>query len=195
MNVLVVHCHPDPESFGAACRDAVLDGLARGGHEVRLLDLYAMDFRPELSAEEWRRHGEGWREDDVAPHVEAIRWASALVVVYPTWWGMQPAMLRGWFDRVLAPGVAFDFSPRGRLRGRLRNIRRVVIVTTGGSPWSINAVQGQAGYRVVGRVLRPHFHPFCRIRRLALYGLDHIGDVERRAFLDEVEDKLARPGL
>lgn len=195
MKVLVVHCHPVPDSYGAACRDAALDALDVGGHDVRLLDLYAMDFRPELSVAEWEGHADGWREPDIEAHIEALRWAEALVLIHPTWWGLQPAMLRGWFDRVIAPGLAFDILPSGRLRGRLRNIRRTVMITTHGSPWKINALQGQSGRRLVGRGLRVLFHPMARTRSLALYGLDTADQNVRAEFLDRIGQQLARPRL
>ena len=102
MRTLVIYCHPNPGSLVAAARDRVLAGLRTAGHEVRLTDLYADGFRPELSADERRAH----REPGVAPeldrHADDLRWAEALVLVYPTWWSGQPAMLKGWIDRVWA---------------------------------------------------------------------------------------------
>lgn len=196
MKVVVVYTHPCGESLVAAARDAALRGLELGGHEVRLLDLYDEGFRPELGLEEWRGHADGRRDPDCDHHIEALRWAEALVLVYPTWWGMQPAMLRGWFDRIWTTGVAYDIGggPTG-ITGRLRNLRRLVVVTTHGSSKWQNVLQGESGKRLVGRGLRVLCHPLARTRWIALYGVDGCGHDERTAFLERVERRLARPGL
>lgn len=46
-------------------------------------------------------------------HAEALAWCDALIFVYPTWWQGLPAMLKGWLDRVLLPGIAFDLPAGG----------------------------------------------------------------------------------
>src|SRR5690606_21899281 len=99
---------------------------------------------------------------------------------HPTWFGSAPAMLKGWFDRVLTNGVAFERRPgEGRIRSRLRNIRRIVVVTSHGSGRVMNAVQGEPGKRLVHRGLRSMCHPLCRTKWLALYGVDR-GDAAAR---------------
>jgi len=195
VKALVVFCHPSAESFAAECRDRVLAGLRAGGHEVRLRDLYVEGFRPELSAWE-REHQFSPAEDkpDIADHAADLRWCDTLVLVYPTWFSAQPAMLKGWIDRVWVNGVAYDL-PEGsnRIRGRLRNIRRIVVVTTHGSSKFVNSLQGESGKRVVSRGLRLLCHRFARVRWIALYGIDRCTDAERRAFLDKVEQRLTAP--
>jgi NAD(P)H dehydrogenase (quinone) len=193
VRALVVHCHPLPTSFAAACRDRVLEGLRSGGHEVRLRDLYAEDFRPELTA--WERQQQfapAADKPDIAAHADDLRWCDTLVLVYPTWFSAQPAMLKGWFDRVWVNGVAYDL-PDGsnRIRGRLGNIRRIVVVTTHGSSKSMNMLQGESGKRVISRGVRVLCHPLTRVRWIALYGIDRCTDDDRTAFLDKVRRRLA----
>lgn len=186
--VLVVHCHPDPASFVAACRDRVLAGLAHAGHEVRVNDLYADGFDPVLSALERRRHLVPGADPSLDRYVEDLRWCDTLVLVHPTWWSGQPAMLKGWIDRVWASGVAWEL-PAGasRLRPLLRNVRRIVVVTTHGSSKLVNAFEGEAGKRTASRSLRVLCHPRCRTRWWALYGLDR-ADARRRArHLEQLE--------
>ena len=196
MRALVVYCHPCEESLVAAARDAAVRGLEAGGHDVRLIDLYAEEFRPELAADEWRGHAEGVRDDDCEPHFEALRWAEAIVFVYPTWWGMQPAMLRGWLDRVWTTGVAYDITgDLTGIAGRLKHIRRLVVITTHGSSKLQNSLQGESGKRLVGRGLRVLCHPLARTRWIALYGVDACSDQERRDFLSRVERRLSRRRL
>jgi putative NADPH-quinone reductase len=193
VRTLVVHAHPRADSFAAAVRDRVLAGLHAGGHDIDLLDLYTEGFEPCLSADEWRAHQTGIvaKPDDVKAQAARLTRAQALVLVYPTWWGAQPAIMKGWLDRVWVDGVAYTL-PVGahRVRPLLRDVRRLAAVTTHGSPKWINAIEGEPGKRLVLRQMRSLCHPLVRTTWLALYGLDRSGDAERRAFLDKVERKL-----
>ena len=102
-------------------------------------------------------------------------------------------MLKGWIDRVWVRGVAWEL-PDGatRLRPLLRNVRRIVAVTTHGSSKWMNALEGEAGKRVVTRSLRVLCHPACRTSWIALYGVDHASPEQRTRFLERVERRLAR---
>ena len=100
-------------------------------------------------------------------------WCDTLVLVYPTWWSGQPAMLKGWMDRVWVNGVAWDLptGPTG-CDPRLTNVRRLVAVTTHGSSKLVNAVEGEAGKRTLTRSLRSMCHPLARTTWIAMYGVD-----------------------
>jgi putative NADPH-quinone reductase len=193
MRTLVVHCHPNPASFVAAARDRVLAGLVAGGHDVRLTDLYADGFRPELSRGEWSSH----RQPGVAPELERsaddLRWAEALVLVYPTWWSGQPAMLKGWIDRVFACGVAWE-RPVGARRPRplLTDLRRIAVVTTHGSSKWVNALEGESGKRTAFRSMRAVCRPRVRTSWTAIYGLDRATADRRTAWLETVEQRFRR---
>lgn len=194
MKVLVIHAHPSRDSFNTAVCDRVLEGLDKGAHEVRLRRLYDEGFDPRLTAAEWTGHLEPpTTKSHLASHFEDLRWCEALVLVYPTWWGAQPAMLKGWMDRVWVSGVAWEL-PDGadRLRPILTNVRRLVAVTTHGSSRCINAVQGAPGRRIVRRALRVICHRRCRTRWIALYGLDRSKPAKRVAFLERVEKTFTR---
>lgn len=193
MKVHVVHCHPVPDSFGAECRDRVLAGLQAAGHEVRLLDLYAEGFTPELSAWEREHHLDDPSEKpDIARHAADLQWCDALVLVYPTWFSGQPAMLKGWIDRVWVSGVAYELpNGSGVIRPKLTNIKRLVVVTTHGSTKFVNVLQGEGGKRVVFRALRVLCHRFARSTWIALYGLDVAPASKRAEFLERVERKMA----
>jgi NAD(P)H dehydrogenase (quinone) len=192
--VWVVSCHPLPDSFTSATRQRVLQGLAIAGHHVRHTDLYAEGFDPALSADEHRHHlDDPDTKPGIAPYVDLLRWCDTLVFVYPTWWTGQPAMLKGFIDRVFVNGVAWDL-PEGadRLRPRLRHIRRIVVVTTHGSSKWVNALEGEAGKRIVTRALRVLCHPLARTTWIALYDIDHAGNARRGRFLDRVEARCSR---
>lgn len=188
MRVLVVFCHPDPDSFVAAARDRALTGLEQAGHDVRLTDLYAEGFEPAMTCAERRAHKEPGVAPELQRHADDLAWAEALVLVYPTWWSAQPAMLKGWIDRVWVAGVAWEL-PTGKnvLRPMLRQVRRIVVVTTHGSPKWLNALEGEAGKRTVTRSLRAMCSRRTRTTWCALYGLDTCDAAKRTAFLDRVE--------
>jgi putative NADPH-quinone reductase len=190
---LVVYCHPSSTSFAAAARDRVVAGLEASGTRVRLTDLYGEGFTPELSADEHAAHLDPGVDPSIASHAENLMWCDTLVLVYPTWWSGQPAMLKGWFDRVWASGVAWELPEEAnRLAPRLRNIRRIVAVTTHGSPKHVNMIQGESGKRTMTRSLRAMCHPLCRTSWLALYNIDRCSESERLMFLDRVEQLFRR---
>ena len=194
MNVYVVYCHPDPESFTAAVRQRAVDALRASGHEVRISDLYADDFEPAMSLQELLDYGApSDRNQQIAAYCEDLRWCEALVLIYPTWWSGQPAMLKGWLDRVLVRGVAWEL-PEGAsgLTPRLTNVRRLVAITSHGSSKLLNIVEGETGRAVVRRSVRVLCHRFARTTWLALYGIDRSTAEERAAFLDRVDRRMRR---
>ena len=195
MKVLLAYAHPQPDSFVAAVRASAVAGLRAAGHEVDLLDLDAEGFEPRLPLHEWRAQQQRRppMASDVLAHAERLRRAEALVLVYPTWWGAQPAIMKGWLERVWVDGVAFHRAPgTRRASAGLRNIRRLVAITTHGSPKRVNAIEGEPGKRIVLRQMRALCHPLVRTRWLALYGVDQSDDAARRTFLRKVERSMAR---
>lgn len=194
MNVYVVYCHPDPQSFTAAVRDRAVKSLRAGGHDVRVSDLYADEFEPAMTLDERLAHAvSAERKPEIAAYGEHLRWCDTLVLIYPTWWSGLPAMLKGWLDRVLVRGVAWELVGNStRIRPRLTNVRRLVCITSHGSSRLINALEGQTGRRIVGRAVRLLCHRFARTTWLALYDIDRASAADRSAFLDVVERRLRR---
>ncbi len=194
MNVLVVGAHPVAESYSNHLRDRAVAALLSAGHQVRVTDLYAEGFEARLSRAEHRaHHADPSTKAVIAGHADDLRWATALVLVYPTWWSGPPAIMKGWIDRVWVEGVAYTL-PQGsaRVRANLRHIRRLAVVTTHGSSWWVNALEGQVGRLLALRSLRLLCHPRARRRWLALYGMDRAGDASRSAFAARVERAMAK---
>ena len=190
---LVVVCHPRPDSLTRAAAERVLAGLARAGHEVRIIDLDREDFDPVLRLAEVQGHlGDPTDRPELAEHVEALRWARRLVLVYPTWFSGQPARLKGWFDRVWMHQVAFVLPPgANRIKGRLHNIRRIDVVTSHGSTRRLNLLQGNSGRIRVRRTLRVLCHPRCRTTWTAVYDVDNLSRDQIAAWLERVERRFA----
>lgn len=194
MRLLVVSCHPDPQSYGAALRAAAVAALRDAGHELREIDLYAQAFDPVLSTEERRSYLEDTEKNiaGVAGHVEALRWAEGWVAIYPTWYYGPPAMLKGWLERVWLPGVAFDVAKArlGTISGRLGHIKLFVGITTSGSPWWWLKVIGDPGRSLFMKGLKPLYARGCRMRWLQLFQMNHASAVERERFLARVRREL-----
>jgi len=115
MKVLVVYCHPSPSSFTHQVFRCFLEGLSDAGHEYILSDLYAMDFRTDMSEEEYLRETY-YRSDlpvpeDVAAEQRKIETSDAIAFIYPVFWTEAPAKLVGWFDRVWTTGYAYTPEP------------------------------------------------------------------------------------
>ena len=194
MRVLVIYAHPLADSFAAALHQAIVAALRRSGHEVDDCDLYAEGFEPVLSPAERRDYNTPTPDlTGVADHVARLRAAEALVLCFPTWWYGMPAILKGYFDRVWAQGVAFHLPEGGgAILPGLANIRKLWVVTTYGAPWwlirlvlrdPVRAVILGGLARLCGRRVETRF--------LALYNIDAASRARCAAFLARVERAFA----
>ncbi len=136
MHVLVVVAHPHARSLTRALATEFTHGLKARGHSFELLDLYAEDLSPVVSAVEYA----GWEQKKVPTQVAAyqgrLRAAQGLALAYPIWWASPPALLQGWLQRVLTAGFAFDHVD-GRPTGLL-NHKVQLIVNIGSRDPSLN---------------------------------------------------------
>ncbi len=136
MKVSVILAHPRPGSFNHAIAAAAAQTLQSGGHEVRFHDLYAERFDPLLTPRE-----ETGRQPSLPPlvqrHCEEISQARGIIVVHPNWWGQPPAILKGWIDRIMRPGVAYRFLEGDQGEGvplGLLQARAALVFTTSNTP-------------------------------------------------------------
>jgi NAD(P)H dehydrogenase (quinone) len=195
MRVLVVHAHPSPTSFSRALCAAAETALQEAGHAVTVVHLDEEGFRPAMSAaERTAYHSETPILDPhVERHAHLVRHAEALVFVYPTWWAGPPAVLKGWLERVLVPGVAFHLDPTtNKVRADLRHVRHLVGISTYGSSRLYVRVLSDPGRRTIMRALRMLCRRRCRRTWLALYGMDTSTPEQRDAFLSIVTARLGR---
>jgi putative NADPH-quinone reductase len=195
MRLLFVHAHPVPESLNTALRGVAVETARAQGHEVRVIDLCAEGFNPVMSTEERRSYTENVPiPADLVPHVDALRWADGLILIYPTWWYAQPAILKGWIDRVWRPGIAFSLHDEGqRLRPALTNIGLIGVITSFGSPWWFwTFLMGAPGSKIILRGLR-----YCTNRRtktfwLGLHAIDDQTELACSRYIDRVRARIAR---
>jgi NAD(P)H dehydrogenase (quinone) len=191
MRILYLYCHPLPESFHAAIKARALAALAEAGHEVDLLDLYAEKFDPVLS-EEARRHYHDTSRNraGLESYIARLTAAETLIVQFPTWCFGVPAMLKGYLDRMIMPGVAFDLSDPAQVKPLLGNIKRIVGIVTYGRPRYMALWMSDPPRKIVRRYLRWFTGGRARTDYHALYHLNMATLEQRTAFMDRVERAL-----
>ncbi|MDV9042906.1 NAD(P)H-dependent oxidoreductase [Stenotrophomonas sp. RAC2] len=157
-SILILLGHPDRDSLCGALAQLYATAAANAGHRVRLLALGELEFDPVL------RHG--YRqvqplEPDLQDAADAIKACDHLVLVYPTWWGGMPALLKGFFDRVLLPGYAFRYRRDSVWWDRLLAGRSARVITTLDTPlWYYRWIYRDPGITQ----LRAPLLEFCGIR-------------------------------
>jgi putative NADPH-quinone reductase len=131
--VLVLDGHPDGASLCAGLAKAAAEAAQARGAEVRLMQLSAMRFDPNLA------HGYKSRMDhepDLAAFLDSLRWCDTFILVHPMWWGAAPAKLKGLIDRAFLPGIAFAYEGDGHFPKKLLEGRTArVLITADTPPW------------------------------------------------------------
>jgi NAD(P)H dehydrogenase (quinone) len=193
MRVLYVYCHPLRGSFHASIRDAALAGLKASGHEVDLLDLYQERFDPVLTEEGRRHYHEVPRNRlGLENYIARLEQAEAIIMQFPTWCFGMPAMLKGFCDRLLLPGVALDLADPAHVKPMLIRIRRIVGVVTYGRPWYMAKWMGDPPKKMVTRYLRWFTAGVARADYFALYHMNVATEAQRAAFIARVAAAMRR---
>ena len=194
MRAVVVLAHPNPTSLNHTIAARVVATLEAGGHSAILHDLYAEGFAATMSTGEREAyHGDEPAIDPlVREHIADITAADTLIFVYPTWWSTMPAILKGWLERVMVPGVGFVFDATGRVRPGLTQVRRLVGISTyGSSRWYVRLINDN-GRRTIKRALRMSTGWRTKATWLPLYAVDTSTVDEREAFVARVIATVSR---
>lgn len=190
MRVLVIYAHPVADSFSSALHDLVVTTLNGGGWEVDDCDLYREGFDPVLSTEERvGYHDFPGNTATIRGYVDRLTRTDALVLVFPVWIYGFPAILKGFFDRVCVPGVAFRLE-NGKVFPNLDNVRKLAAVTTYGGTRMRALLAGDPPRKIVGRSVRY----YCRnasLDYLALYDMNRADQTARERFLKKVAIRMA----
>jgi NAD(P)H dehydrogenase (quinone) len=193
MKLSLILAHPDPGSFNHAIAETARQTLQRHGHTVFFHDLYAEGFDPVLPAHEIPKGAP--IPPEIAEHCAELASADGIIIVHPNWWGQPPAILKGWIDRVIRPGVAYEFlegdSGEGVPIGLLR-AEMALVFNTANTP-------DEREMRVFGDPLETLWkncifdlcgvNGFCR----RVFGVVVTSTAEQRAaWLKEVTDTIGR---
>ena len=208
MRTLIVYAHPEPTSFTGALKDRATSALRSAGHEVEISDLYGEGFNPVAGRHDFTTVADAKRfhyqteQDhaaksngfaaDLAREQARLMRADFMIFLFPIWWGGLPAILKGWFDRVLAYGVAYADGKRYE-QGYFVGRRGLIGVTTGGTQERFSAT---GVYGEMGDVLYPVRR--CMLEYLGLevpepfvaYAAPRIEPAAREAYLVAWEARL-----
>ncbi|MCD9198267.1 NAD(P)H-dependent oxidoreductase [Aeromicrobium wangtongii] len=192
-HLVLLLAHPRPDSYCHALAERIGEQLVERGHEVRSHDLYAERFDPILTSYESHTSGpdiEGAlaREEDplIALHREELRQASGLAIVHPNWWGMPPAILTGWIDRVVVPGVAYRLKDATGRPEPLAPIERLLVINTSDTTDEREELlYGDPLASIWGRCVAPYLGS-PQVTRRVLRPVSSASDEQRAAWLDEV---------
>ena len=186
MNILIINGHPDKESFVSALFNKYVENINQSKHEVKVLNLAEMKFDPVL------RFGLRKRMDpdkEIELSQELIKWADHFVLFYPIWFGAVPSLLKGWFERVFMPGIAYNmdgFRIKKLLKGKTSHL-----VITSGSPVFFQVLTGNIELKTMKRLLG-----FCGIKTILVDRLGMVKEeyqkVEKREMFLEHIAKRAR---
>lgn len=208
MKVLIVYAHHEPQSFSAALLQRSRETLLAEGHEVRVSDLYAMNFNPVASVDDFaerrfpdtlqydREQKYAWERDgfspDIKAEIEKVLWCDFLILQFPLWWYSVPAILKGWIDRVFVNGVAYGKGMRmdmGGLKGR-----RAMLSMTTGCYADMVAPDGLLGDL---DVVMWHLHAgtlaytgFKVLPPFAAWSIHYTSDQERARYLDDYAARM-----
>ena len=179
MKISIILAHPIAGSFNHAIASRAVKVLKRNGHDVFFHDLYQERFDPVLTGAEISKGAS--LPPAIELHCEEIAMADGIVVIHPNWWGQPPAILKGWVDRVIRPGVAYEFLegdrgdgiPKGLLRARAS-----LIFNTSNTP-------AERESRVFG-------DPLETLWKNCVFGLCGVGNVYRKTFTVVVTSAAAR---
>lgn len=185
-NVLIIYAHPGEGSFNHALLNRIAGTVTANGHACKVLDLYAMDYNPVMTAAE----AKGNISDDTRQYQQMIANATDIVFIFPVWWFRSPAILEGFIDKVFTPKFAYRFKPLIGTYGMpvpLLSDKKVTAFITHGAPalpvklLYLNAVK----YRFLLGFLSFCFNLFrCKI--IQLWSVPFISDAKRKKYLIKV---------
>lgn len=161
MNILYVFAHQEAKSFNSTLKEAAITHLEKKGHAVRLSDLYAMEFKPVLDRtdflqpertdvfnpflEQMNASKKGTFAPDIMTEMEKVKWADLLIFQFPIYFTNMPAILKGWIDRVFAPGFAFNPATQSAYETGLLKGKKAMIITSAGAEEEWYSEGGQHG--------------------------------------------------
>ena len=178
MRILLIVAHPNKTSFNHAIARTCSEALTERGHEVMAHDLYEERFSPILPYDEFAR--EAALPPEIQRHCDEVAQADGIIIIHPNWWGQPPAILKGWVDRVIRPGVAYEFlegdKGEGVPRGLLKAKCALVFNTSNTATAREKAVFGD---------------PLEAIWRNCVFDLCGVPDIHRRMFNVVVTSSLA----
>ncbi len=213
MNVLFIYAHDDPSSFIAAMHNRALSFFEKSGHTVVVSDLYASGFQAVAAKWDFKVSGGAHQNymleqkrvadsgdvnafaEDIKQEIEKVRHADLILFEFPLWWSAPPAIMKGWFDKVFALGVAWDSNHR--YKNGLLSGKKALILTGAGDPGDLYSSSG-----LHGATIEQHLYPLLHstiahagidvLKPFIVTGLTTADDEERQTQLNKLEEYLKK---
>lgn len=193
IRALVVSCHPLEHSLCAGLAAVVIEELNLAEADVFHVDLYDSDFNPVMPARQRQSYFSGSCDmSGLEVQTKLLEQADLLVLVFPVWWSGFPALLKGWFDRVWVPGVAYeDMGSTKSIKPGLTQLKNCIVVNTMGSPWWMDCfVLGQPLRKTMARGLIGPCTSGCKLRQLTLYNAQEVDAARSSRFKRKVRNAV-----
>lgn len=185
--VTILFSHPWHGSFNKAILDTIIKKYEKENIAYQVIDLNKDNFNPTMTEGELALYSRGEYKDPlVGKYQEMLRKTTELVVVYPMWWMTVPAILKGFFDKVMLYGFAYNYE--GGWNGLLTQIKKATVITTSEQLTSNFA---QSGDPVNDFILNSLYS--VGITNAVWYNCERItaaGDDERKKFLEIIEQNV-----
>lgn len=189
--ILVINAHPKPGSYCSALAQSYAKGASQSGHHTLLLNLFELKFNYDQL--------NGLKQDQVLENdllhaQEKLKWANHIVIVHPVWWGSVPAILKGFFDRILLSGFAFQYHQKGPWWDKLLAGRSARIIYTSDSPsWFYKWLMKEPSVKQV----KERTLEFCGIKPVKLTSIGNLrflNETQRLKWLSKIE-QVGKTGL
>ena len=193
MNCLIVTTHPLNDSLCKALSKHVIKKIEEKGYEIEVEDLYAKNFEPALTIAERESYYSGdFNQSELSEQIKKLKKAETLILLFPTWWFSFPAMLKGWFDRVWCPGVAYNHaSDLGAIKPLLDNLENVLVITTLGSPWWVDKlIMRQPVKKVIKTALLGTCAKNSKLKFLSLYNSEELNNQKVLTFKHKIDKAI-----
>ena len=216
MKILIVYANPEPQSLNGSLKDFAVARLEQAGHSVQVSDLYAMQWKATLDAEDSTQlvpgerfdpsraseqaYANGHQSADITREQDKLKWADAVILQFPLWWFTMPAILKGWIDRVYAYGFAYGVGEHSEQRwgerygeGSMAGKRAMLMVSTGGweshySPRGINGPIDDLLFPIQHGVL--YYPGFDVVPPFVIHRTGRVDAVRYASICDELGQRL-----
>lgn len=193
MKALIIYTHPWEKSYNHAVLQTVVQSLEANGHEIDIIDLYLDNFNPVLPASDLALYSKGeCRDPKIKQYQERLNRADHLFFIFPVWWYDLPAILKGFLDRVLLKGWAYEYASSGIPKGLLGFVRTTTVISTMKSPaWYYRLLYNgaiKAGF-IKGTL------KFCGLKKIKWFNICNIegmGKINREKRLKTIETYISK---
>jgi putative NADPH-quinone reductase len=205
MKVAIVFNHPYEGSFCNAILQSVIAGIQKAGNEADVLHLDNDQFNPVMSATDLKRftqmkynaQSEHYLQPSDDPQVldykKRLEAADHLVFIFPIWWELMPALTKGFIDRIIFPGIAYQYEKENKMVRRLP-IKSVTVITTMNTPALL--------YRIIFRNAIRHAlftGTFWKLgyknrKWISLNMVKFVSTEKRKKWLAQIEERFYRVG-